>query len=102
KRPLKIAVTVSTHKGDARPDRPQLVKNRFGANIAKMPDFIGIFGHFLHGFRHTIMRVGENKNAYTSFHNSAVMLSEAKHLCLFSLPKDRSQSLIRDSSLSSE
>ena len=67
KRPLEIAVAISAHKRDARSDRPQFVKNRFRANIAKMPDFIGIFGHFLHAFRKTIVRVGENKDAQDTF-----------------------------------
>ena len=86
KRPLKIAVAISARNDHARPDRPQLIKNRFRANIAKMPDFISVLGHFAHTIREPIVRVGENKNAYTSFHNSAVMLipqSREKHLCLF-------------------
>jgi len=82
-RPLEIAVAISAHNDHGRSNRPQLIKNRFRTDVANMPDFIGIFGHFLHAIRQPIVRVGENKNAYTSFHNSAVMLSEAKHLCLF-------------------
>ena len=58
KRPLEIAVAISTHKSDGRSDRAQLVKNRLRANVAKMPYFIGILRHFLHGFRHTIVSVG--------------------------------------------
>jgi hypothetical protein len=63
KRPLEIAIAISAHKGDARSDRPQLVENRFRANVAKMPDFVGILGHFAHAIREPIMRVGENKDA---------------------------------------
>jgi hypothetical protein len=62
-RPLEIAVTVSTHNDDGRSDCPQFVKNRFCANIAKVPDFIGILGHFLHTFRQTIVRIRQNENA---------------------------------------
>ena len=61
-RPFKIAVAISVHKRNARPDRAEFVKNRFGANIPKMPDFICIFGHFLHVFRQTIVRVCKNEN----------------------------------------
>jgi hypothetical protein len=66
-RPLKIAVTVSAHKRDARSDRPQLVKNRFRANVTKMPNFVGILGHFAHAIREPIVRVGENKDAQGFF-----------------------------------
>ena len=50
-RPLKIAVAVSAHNRDARSDGPQLIKNRFRANIAEVPDLISLFGHFHHAFR---------------------------------------------------
>lgn len=46
--PVKIAVTVSPHKHDARSDGPQLIENRFRANVAQMPDFVAIFSHFFH------------------------------------------------------
>ena len=62
-RPIKIAVTISTHERDARPNGAQFVKNRFGANIPKMPDLICIFGHLFHAIRQTIVRVRKNKNA---------------------------------------
>src|SRR5438132_809738 len=63
KRPLKIAVTISTHERNTSSDRPQLIKNRFRANIAKMPDFICILGNLLYAIRQTIVRVGQNKDA---------------------------------------
>ena len=63
KRPLEIAVAISAHDDHARSDRPQFVENRFRANIAKMPDLIGILGHLHYAIRQTIVRVGENKNA---------------------------------------
>ncbi len=62
-RPLEIAVAISAHNDHARSDRPQFVKNRFRANIAKMPDLISVFGHLPHALRQTIVRVGENKDA---------------------------------------
>jgi hypothetical protein len=62
KRPLEIAVAISPHKRDARSDRPQLVKNRFHADIAKMPDFISAVGHFLYAVRQTIVCVGQNED----------------------------------------
>ena len=66
-RPLEIAIAISAHNGDARSDRPQLIKNRFRANIAKMPNFVSVLGHFLHALRQTIVRVGENKDAQGLF-----------------------------------
>src|SRR5207247_1826484 len=79
----KLLVAVSAHNNHGRSNRPELVENRFRANIAKMPDLISVFGHLRHALRQAVMRVRENKDAFTSFHNRAVMLSEAKHLCLF-------------------
>lgn len=61
-RPLEIAVTISAHNRDARSDRPQFIKNHFRANIAKMPDFVGILGHLAHVSREPIVRVGEHKD----------------------------------------
>ena len=61
--PVEIAVAVSAHNDHGRSDRPQFVKNRFRANIAKMPDLIGVFGRLLHALRQTIVRVRENKHA---------------------------------------
>ena len=66
-RPFKIAVAISPHERDAWPDGPQLVKNRVRANVPKMPGFIGVFSHFLHAFRQTIVRVGKNENAQSVF-----------------------------------
>jgi hypothetical protein len=63
KRPLEIAIAISAHDDHTRTNRAQLVKNRFRANVAKMPDFVGILGHFAHAIREPIMRVGENKDA---------------------------------------
>jgi hypothetical protein len=62
-RPLEIAVAISAHKRNARSDRPQFIKNRFRANITKMPDFIGILGHFDHIIRQTIVRVRKDEDA---------------------------------------
>jgi hypothetical protein len=60
--PLEIAVAISAHNRDARSNRPQLIKNRFCANIAKMPDLTSVFGHLHHALRQTIVRVRENEN----------------------------------------
>jgi hypothetical protein len=66
-RPLEIAVAVSAHNDHGRSDRPQFVENRFRANIAKMPDFISVFGHLHHALRQTIVRVREDKHAPSFF-----------------------------------
>lgn len=60
--PVEIAVAVSAHNDHGRSDRPQFVENHFGANIAKMPDLISIFGHLPHALRQTIVRIGQNEN----------------------------------------
>ena len=65
--PLEIAVAVSAHNDHGRSNRPQLVENRFGANIAKMPDFMSVCGHLPHVLRQTIVRVGENKDTQGLF-----------------------------------
>ncbi len=62
-RPIRIAVAISSHDCDWRAERAQLVENAFGANIAKMPDFIGASGDFSHVFGQTIMRVRDDENA---------------------------------------
>jgi hypothetical protein len=62
KRPLEIGIAISAHDDHVGTNRAKLVKNRFLTNIAKMPDFIGIFGHFLHTIREPIVCVGENEN----------------------------------------
>jgi hypothetical protein len=61
-RPFEIGVTISADDGDAWSDSAKLVEDRFCANIAKMPDFIGVTGDFLDVFRQTIVRVGQNEN----------------------------------------
>jgi len=66
-RPLGIAVAISAHNDHAGSDRPQFVEDRFRANVAKMPDFISVFGHLPHALRQTIMRVRENKHAPSFF-----------------------------------
>jgi hypothetical protein len=66
-RPLGIAVAISAHNRDARSNGTQLIKNRFRANIAKVPDLISAFGDLLHTLRQTIVRVGENKHGLSFF-----------------------------------
>ena len=65
--PLEIAVAIAAHNRYVRSDRLQFVENRFRTNIPKVPDFIGIFGHFFHPVRQTIVRVGENKETQGLF-----------------------------------
>jgi hypothetical protein len=61
-RPLEIAVAVSAYNGHAWSNRMKLIKNRFRANIAKMPDFISVLGHLRHALRQTIVRVREHEH----------------------------------------
>ena len=60
--PFEIAIAISAHNDHARSDRPQFIKNRFRANVAKMPDFISVLGHLPHALGQTIVRVRENEN----------------------------------------
>ena len=66
-RPFEIAVTISAHDRDARPDGAQFIENGFRANIAKVPDFIRMFGHFFDILRQTIVRVRKHKNPQALF-----------------------------------
>ena len=61
-RPIRIAVAISSRDCDWRAERAQLVENAFGANIAKMPDFIGVFSHLGHRPRQAIVGVREDEN----------------------------------------
>ena len=61
--PFQIAVAISPDDGDSRPNRAKLLENGLRANIAQMPDFIGIPGDFFHVFRQTI--VGVRKYEHT-------------------------------------
>jgi hypothetical protein len=67
KRPLEIGIAISAHDDHARTNRAKLVKDRFSAHVAKMPDFIGIFDHCLHVIREPIVRIGENEDAQGFF-----------------------------------
>src|SRR5450830_1103506 len=61
--PIQITVAISSHYGDSRPDRAQLIENGLRANIAQVPDFIGAFSHFAHRPRQAIVRVREHENS---------------------------------------
>jgi hypothetical protein len=65
--PFEIAVTISPDNDHPRSDRAQLVKNRFCANVAKMPDLISVLRHLPHAVRQTIVRVGENEDTQDFF-----------------------------------
>jgi hypothetical protein len=60
--PFVIAVAISSHDSDLRPNRAELVENCLRANVAQVPDFISVFGDFSNGFRQTIVSVGQNEN----------------------------------------
>jgi len=62
-RPIQIAVAISTHHRDWRPDGTKLINNDFGANIAQVPDFISAFGDFFYPSWQTIVRVRDHENA---------------------------------------
>jgi len=66
-RPFKIAVTISAHDRDAGSDGAQLIENRFGANIAQMPNLVSIFCHLFHVLGQTIVRVRQHEDAQRFF-----------------------------------
>jgi hypothetical protein len=78
KRPIQVAIAISSHNRHTRPDRAQLVENALSANIAQVPDFIGAFSHFAHRLRQTIMRVREDEN---TLHALSSMFS-SRHISL--------------------
>ncbi len=65
--PLEIAVAISADENDTRSDGAQLIEDCFCANISKMPDFVCVFGHFLHISGQTIVRVRKDKNTQRPF-----------------------------------
>jgi len=62
-RPIKVTIAIAPHHSYAMPNPAELVENGLRANIAQVPDFVGIFGDFSNRFRQTIVGVGQNKNA---------------------------------------
>ena len=65
--PFVIAVAISSHDSDLRPNRAELVENCLRANVAQVPDFISVFGDFSNGFRQTIVGVGQNEDTQVAF-----------------------------------
>jgi hypothetical protein len=61
-RPFVVAVAISSHHSDLRPNRAELVENCLRANVAQVPDFISVLGDFFNGFRQTIVSVGQNED----------------------------------------
>ena len=77
-RPLEIAVAISTHDGDSRPDCTKFIENAFRANISEMPDLIGVICDFFYHLRQTIVRVRENKNAQRLFGRGFFLVCHVK------------------------
>ena len=65
--PFEIAIAISAHVSDPGSNRAKLVENGLCANVSQMPDFICIFGDFLHFFRQAIVCIRQNKNAHPLF-----------------------------------
>jgi hypothetical protein len=61
-RPFVVAVAISSHHSDLRPNRAELVENCLRANVAQVPDFISVLGDFSNGFRQTIVSIGQNED----------------------------------------
>src|SRR5437667_10780949 len=61
-RPIEIAIAISAHDHDRRPDRAQFIQNSFRANIAQMPDLIRVLCKIDNLLRQFVMRIGQNEN----------------------------------------
>ena len=61
-RPLKITVAISAHKCDWRTNRAQFIQNSLRANIAQMPDLIGISPQDRQFLGKLIVRIRENED----------------------------------------
>jgi hypothetical protein len=62
-RPFIVAIAITPDQRDFGTDHSQLIENDFRADIAEMPDFIGLTRHLDDIPRQPIMRVREDKNA---------------------------------------
>ncbi len=65
--PFEVAIAISANDSDSRSDRAKFIENAFRANVSEVPDFICIFGDFLHFFRQAIVRIRQNENAHYLF-----------------------------------
>ena len=63
-RPFGIAVAISAHNRDRRTDRAQLIQNPSRANIAQMPNLIGLARQGQQFFRKFVMRVRQDKDRH--------------------------------------
>ena len=61
-RPIEIAVAISAHDGDRRPERLNCLQNAGRTNIAEMPDLVRIARQGFEIPRQFVMRVGEDEN----------------------------------------
>ena len=61
--PIQVAVAISSHDCDSRPDGTKFINNGFSANVTQVPDFICAPGDFFYPFWQTIVRVREHENA---------------------------------------
>ncbi len=67
--PFEIAVAISTDHLHGPTGRAQFVEDPFRANIAQMPDLIGIACQNRQYLRKLIVRIGENEYAPRFFHS---------------------------------
>lgn len=62
-RPIKIAVAISAHHGDARGNGAQFIQNSLRANVAQMPNLVRARSKMDNCWRQFVMRIGENEYA---------------------------------------
>jgi hypothetical protein len=63
KRPIRIAVAISSYDCQSGPGCAKLIENDLRANITQVPYFVSVFSEFIHLLRQTVVRVGQHKNA---------------------------------------
>jgi len=76
--PFEIAVAISAHDRDSRPDRAKLIENAFHTNISKMPDFVCTSSQFFDVLRQAIVRVRQDENAQRLFGRGFFLVCHVK------------------------
>ena len=68
--PFRIPIAIPAHHSDSRADCAQVMRDRWLADVAQMPDLIRIRREIENFLWQLVMRVGENKNSKSTSHLS--------------------------------
>ena len=61
-RPIRVPIAIPAHDRERRTDRLQVIGDRRLADIAKVPDFVGIARKIDNLVRKLVMSVGQDEN----------------------------------------